>query len=358
LEKLFFTENDAAKYPFIPRAARHVQHLDLKIHQLDAFEYSRIFDRAEKRIQEAVKEGVVSFQKSNDEIEILSFPVAVMIVAYLNNSSLKRRYALAEAKRASNLLKQEDEQKLLFVAELFDWKIKSVKIYDESIQATIPNFLVNFVRYLKNTSIFHESKWKLVNRTLQNGEVYLRKNEVARLLSEEVRRYVERKLDQKIDFVLSDTITARADKLKKLYDSLMGKKHEDEMPKETIVDAFPPCINRLYNTALAKQHLSHIERFTLTSFLINSGVPVENVIEFFRPTSDFSEKMTRYQVEHIAGRKGSRTKYKPPKCETLRTHNVCFNMDEICRQIHNPITYYKKKLRIIKTAKTQTSTRK
>lgn len=36
--------------------------------------------------------------------------------------------------------------------------------------------------------------------------------------------------------------------------------------------------------------------------------------------ADYSERMTRYQVEHIAGEKGSRTRYIPPKCDTLQAH--------------------------------------
>jgi DNA primase large subunit len=269
-----------------------------------------------------------------------------MMVTYGNDLSLKRRYALAEANRAYNLLRKEEEQKLLSIAQLFNWKIRTIKIYDEAFQATIPYFAVNFVKYLKNVSIFHESRWKLVNRLIQKGDVYLTKNEVARLLAEEVRSYIEKKLDQKIDLLLSKALTDRVEKLKKLYINLQGKKYEEEMPKEIIIDAFPPCISRLYNTAFTKQHLSHIERFTLTSFLLNSGMTVENVIECFRPTSDFSEKMTRYQVEHIAGIKGSRTKYVPPKCDTLRTHGVCPGINDLCRKIRNPLNYYRRNLRM------------
>jgi DNA primase large subunit len=327
-----------------------VRSLDLKITQLETPEYIRIVDRAEERIQEAIEEKLVSFQEEgNDEIEILSFPIAVMMVAYGNDLSLKKRYALAEAKRAFTLLKIEDEQKLVSVTKLFNWKIRPIKTYDENIQATILGFAIDFVSYLRNASIFHESEWKLVNRTMHRGEVHITKNAIARLLAEEVRAYIDNRLSQKIDFSLSKAVTDRVEKLKQLNLSLQGKRHEEEMLKETIVDAFPPCIKRLYNTALTKQHLSHIERFTLTSFLLNSGMTVENVIECFRPTSDFSEKMTRYQVEHIAGGRGSRTKYVPPKCDTLRTHGVCPGGDDICERIWGPFAYYRKKIKIIKS---------
>jgi len=326
-----------------------VQKLDLKITELDNPEYSRIVDRAEKRVEEAILYALVRDQARNDEIEILSFPVAVMMVAAANDPFLKRRYALAEAKRAYSILRQESRQKLAEVAQVFNWKIKPVKT-DAVIPQTVPaDFTLNFVDYLKNTSNFHESKWKLVNRTILHGEVNVTKDEAARLLAEEVRAHMENKLDLKIGFTLPQTVTERAERLKLLFLSRKGQARQEEMPKETTVDAFPPCIRQLYSAAQTGRHISHIGRFALTSFLINSGMTVENVIECFRTASDFSERMTRYQVEHIAGGRGSRTKYIPPRCDTLRTHGVCPGMDEICHRVRHPLAYYRGKLRLIKT---------
>jgi DNA primase large subunit len=78
-------------------------------------------------------------------------------------------------------------------------------------------------------------------------------------------------------------------------------------------------------------------------------MPPEKVIELFKNVSDFNERMTRYQVEHIAGEKGSRTHYIPPKCDTLRTHGVCVNPDETCQRTRHPLGYYRRKLRTVKT---------
>jgi DNA primase large subunit len=73
-------------------------------------------------------------------------------------------------------------------------------------------------------------------------------------------------------------------------------------------------------------------------------MPSEKVIELFKNISDFNERMTRYQVEHIAGERGSRTRYITPKCETLKTHGVCMNPDRLCSQVRHPLGYYRKKL--------------
>jgi len=341
-KKLFLTRSDLAKYPFTPQAAEHVQALDLKITDLTSPEYTQILNRAEKRIEEAILYALVSEQQRNDEIEILSFPIAVMMVSTTKDPFLKRRYALAEAKRAYTLLKQENKDKVTQIANTFNWKIKPAK-------SETADFALHFTDFLRNTAGFHETKWKLVNRAMLNGEVFLTKDETARLLAEEVRAHIEKKLDTKIGLELPQGIANRVEQLQQLFLSKKGKMRVEEMPKEIVLDAFPPCIRQLYNTILSGRHVSHIGRFALTSFLINSGMTVDNVVDLFRSLSDFNERMTRYQAEHIAGGRGSRTKYIPPKCDTLRTHGVCPGMDDICSRIHHPLAYYKRKLQTMKT---------
>ena len=108
-------------------------------------------------------------------------------------------------------------------------------------------------------------------------------------------------------------------------------------------DDMPPCIRRLLDTLSSGGRLSHIGRFTLTSFLVNVGSTEDDVLNFFKSASDFDERKTRYQVEHISGRRGSKTKYTPPKCDTLKTHGLCIESDELCKRVRHPLSYYKRK---------------
>lgn len=346
--------NDLAKYPFVPKAAEYVKSLDLRISELTDPYLERVLRRAEARIEAAILYGSKNTQETiddseTDDVEIPSFPIAVMMVGSSRDSQFKRRFALAEAKRASSLLKSEDERKIAAIARIFRWKIRSEK---RAFGALVYDFTLHFSDYLRNAAYIQDAKWKLVNRLMLEGEVYLSRVEAGRLLEEEVRRQIETRLNIEVG-QLSKNITERVDKLKHLFLETKGKAQFDEMPAETIIEAFPPCIRELYNAAPSGLHMSHIGRFALASFLLNSGMPVEAVIEHFRPTSDFSEKMTRYQVEHIAGVRGSRNKYVPPRCDTLRTHGICLGADDLCRGVKHPLTYYKRRIR---TMKTQTGT--
>jgi DNA primase large subunit len=327
-----------AKYPFINEAAEYVKELDLKIEDMS----EPILNRAEHRIEEALLYALVSTELRKEEIEISSFPVAVMMVASTADKLMKKRYALAEAKRIYELLEEESKDKILEVTRVFNWKIRTV---DDKPPY---EFALFFTDYLRNAARIQAKGWKLVNRVMLNGEVYLTKGNVARLLQEEVRVHIEKKLDVKEKIVLPQNVADRVERLKQAFAKQKGKIKLEGFPKEVVISAFPPCIKHMYDEIASGHHLSHIGRFTLTSFLTNIGMTAEEVVNLYRSLSDFKERLTRYQVEHIAGGRGSRTKYIPPRCDTLRTHGVCTGMDEICRGTRHPLAYYRRKLRTIK----------
>jgi len=335
-----FTLNDLAKYPFLKEATEHVKKLDVKIEDLVNPDLANVVERAEERVEEAILYTLVSRRQRNEEVEILSFPVATMLVVATENSFIKKRYALAEAKQVYADLSLEPKEKIMAIAENFGWKLVA------NDRADMPcEFSLSFVDYVRNTSSMHEGKWKLVNRLLGKGNVYLTKSETARLLCEEIRKHIEERLQVREQPIFPATIAEIAEKIKKLSLEKIGKAEMEGFPKEMVQTAFPPCINALYQAFTSGRHLSHVGRFALTSFLVNVEMSPAKVIELFRNFSDFSEKMTRYQVEHIAGEKGSRTSYLPPKCDTLKTHGICVNPDGLCEGIRHPLAYYRRKLR-------------
>jgi len=331
------TRTDLAKYPFLKAAARYMRIPDLKIEDLGNPEFSEIFKRAEERLEEAILYARVSRKLKNVDIEISSYPVAILLALATKSAFIKKRYALAEAKQAYENLREESREKILEIAKNFAWKLAI------SENAEIPlEFALHFSDYLRNTRNLRALRWKLVNRLLSNGNVHLTRTEIARLLSEEIRKYIENRLEVKELPELPPRMVEAAEKIKKLSVEKIGKTEMEGFPKTIVQTAFPPCVKALYDAISSGRHLSHVGRFTLTSFLINIGMPPEKVIDLFRGFSDFNERLTSYQVEHIAGERGSRTRYTPPKCGTLQTHGVCVNPDETCRRVRHPLSYYRR----------------
>lgn len=267
-----------------------------------------------------------------------------MMVAAINDAYLRKRYALLEAKRVSESLKEEKKETITEIAQFFKWKIRSLKKQDGEYH----DYAIHFTDFLRNASAFHETEWKLINQKVINGEVYLAQNKITRLLEEEVKRYIERRL-QTQDVPLPDALAVRVERLKQLLALKKGRLKVEETPKQVVIAAFPPCVKALYAAIQSGHHLSHIGRFTLTTFLVNIGMTPEQVIALYQSLSDYNERLTRYQVEHIAGARGSGTKYIPPRCDTLRTHGVCISMDEICKRTRHPLGYYRRKLRQTQT---------
>jgi len=269
-----------------------------------------------------------------------------MLVAAINDPYLKKRYALLEAKRVSECLREEkNRETIMYVAEFFNWKIRALK----KLEGEYHDFAVYFADFLRNASIFREVEWKLINQRVVAGEVLLTTSKVSRLLEEEVRRHIEKRF-QAEDLPLPDALVVRAERLKQLLMLKKGELRTEEMPKQVVVAAFPPCVRSLYAAITSGHHLSHVGRFTLTTFLVNIGLRPEEVIELYHSLSDFNEGLTRYQVEHIAGARGSRTRYVPPRCDMLRTHGVCTDMDETCKRTRHPLGYYRRKIREAQTA--------
>ena len=339
MEKAGFTKDDLAKYPFLKETAEYIKPLDLQIDDLTSMGMDQILKRAEERVTEAILYRRITRNPKKIDLEISSYPVALLLVIATENSLIKKRYALSEAKQASADLAMEPKEKILKVAKDFDWKIKLTAKESSDSPA---EFIIHFTDYLRNTTHLHDKKWKLTNSILSKGEIYLNKKDVARLLEEEVRRRIEKRLGAKLPKYPPE-MSAVAERIKKLAMDVLGQSEMEDFPKVVVQAAFPPCINALYADAAASHHLSHIGRFTLTSFLVNIGMTPEKLNELFKTFSDYNERLTRYQIEHIAGERGSGTRYTPPQCSVLQTHGVCKGRDDLCRRIYHPLAYYKRK---------------
>jgi DNA primase large subunit len=234
--------------------------------------------------------------------------------------------------------------KLQYIAETtFGWKINRV---DFRLERRIYDFGLAIKDYLRNSVRLREARWKLSNRVLDHGLVYLTKDEVARLMEEEVRsRIIER--TGKTPSIVPGMLLPTVEKTRGLIVKWLGVPVKYELPQVPVAEAMPPCMVHSMDLLAEGKNVQHMGRFSLATFLLNIGTKDEEVVKLFKPANDFSERMTRYQVEHIAGKRGGRTKYTCPMCSTLKTHGVCYKPDDICETIRNPLSYYKKKTRVL-----------
>lgn len=343
------SEREAAKYPFIKEGVELVQGLDIQLADLADPTYRKVIDRAAERVIEAITQGVVTAKLADPLTELLSYPIAVMFVTIVGEQFLGRRFALAEAVRVYGLLQQEYEQRITEIAQNeYNWNI----VRDpETIDGTTHSLKLSFNDYLNVASGFHEPKWKLVNRKMQGGYVALTGIEAARLIQVEVENWVRARVSTPSKIPLPEQLQIKLDEIKKVFEENRAKLGGRKLPEEVVNEAFPPCMNYCLEGLLSGRRASHMERFGLTSFLVNVGMPIDDLVNLYVSVTDFDESLTRYQIEHIAGIRGQRTKYTPPTCATLRTHGICRNMNSLCKRVVHPLSYYRIKARDIQRKK-------
>jgi len=223
------------------------------------------------------------------------------------------------------------------------WKLKRL---DVKLGKRFYDFALSLPNFLHNSVHLREPRWNLPNRVLDHGFVYITRDEAARLIEEEVRtKILER--SGRTPYEVPKLLGTRVERARGLVVKWLGVPTKYELPRVPLPEAMPPCVRHLIDSLDEGKNVQHMGRFTLASFLLNIGTGEEDVVRLFKPATDFSERMTRYQVEHIGGKRGGRTKYTCPMCTTLKTHGVCYKPDEICETIRNPLSYYKAKSRTL-----------
>ncbi|MDD3041378.1 MAG: DNA primase regulatory subunit PriL [Methanosarcinaceae archaeon] len=331
-----------ALYPFVSEASAEVESLNLSLERLlSSPAYRTARARGVERVSQALEGEIEKPSIVGDTqalSELLSYPFARMLVIAVDDQLFTKRYALAEAKAAHTLLKTESMEFLLEFGEEFGLSAEPQDFH----------FKLHFTDYIRFSSPLKEAAWKLTNRQLQAGRVWVKKEEFARLLLEAIRERVEKSLSGEGTPSSSD-LPAEVLEFCAPYAVELKEKFEVRKKQFGITDfgdvepeLFPPCISHALASVRAGINLAHSMRFAMTSFLLTIGMSTDDVLALFNVSPDFDAEKTLYQIEHIAGSSG--TPYKPPACETMRTYGNCIGKNGLCERINHPLSYYQKKL--------------
>ena len=326
---------DLAKYPFLNEAGEYVRQAGLSWEELGSPEYANIVDRAVERVEGAASGGVYD-KLERYEIEVLTFLVALIIVKSAALEPLLRKFALAEARRAEKFLtedlkRQNELQKRSLFAKIFE-DLFQLKIGLAGADGRL--YQVKVTDYLSRSSHFHEQEWKLVNRLVSQGSVFLDADETVRLIRHELSVMIYSRVRGMNLPVIPEAMRAKADLLRAKFAPRF-----DYRPM-TVTD-FPPCVKHALEVMGRGENLPHSARVMLASYMLAVGKPIDEIVDMFENAPDFNQKITRYQVEHLAGMKGSRTKYSVSSCEKLLNENLCFATEQ-CAGIINPLQFGRK----------------
>jgi len=331
---------ELARYPFVKGASEHVKQQGVTLENLlkhSAFSNARMLGK--KRIMDSIEKARIDdnpMVTAEDRLdEILSYPMARILVSCVGDGFLIRRYALAEAKTMYDRLQTESVELVMEVAE--ELGVQATLIDDQ------PS--MHFSEFLRFTSGIRSKEWKLVNTEVKRGFVSLPKIKFARVLEQALHDKLEDELPLPVAQWMIDALRPDVQELKLLAEQMKDRYKAEEFG-DVDIESFPPCFRRLIGMAQAGENISHPGRFALTSFLFSIGLSREEILAVFAASPDFDEAKTKYQIDHITG-EISGTKYTPPECSTMKTNAVCYNPDELCRVewVKHPLIYYRARQR-------------
>jgi DNA primase large subunit len=321
----------ASDYPFTKEAAELVRQTGYTLDSLaEKTSFRPVARRALDRVAGAIR-GEIPDVRAETEAEILtellSYPLARVMISCLKDEFLLKRYALTEAKLAYARMQREGDITPL---------AQDLGVHPVQRQG----IRLHFLEYIRAAHRMHSPRWKLVNRDLRGGYLTVSHDELLRLLEEMVRDRVLKGLPLEVEGICERFI----EQMEPLRVELEASKLDQRVDLGRVEEgAFPPCMRKMISEVSQGLNLAHTARFALTSFLLKINMTPAEVVALFQKSPDFDPERTRYQVEHIAGASG--TRYKPPTCATMLTYGNCPGEDQLCRRIRHPLSYYEARIR-------------
>jgi DNA primase large subunit len=329
--------SDLAKYSFLNEASDYIRETHFEFEEFNRPEMKHVIDRAAERIEIEITKGLVYEKLDKYEIEILTFLVTLIIAKSIGSESILKKYSLFEAMRAEKYLTEDlrkernNERKRLLLFKIFEDLFK-INVDLDSKDNNL--FKVRVTDYLIRAPNFHEEEWKLINRLVHNGYVYLDADETVRLIRSELTSLIYSRVKTMTLSNLPESIKAKVDDLRtKLKPHYEYRRYQPTH--------YPPCIKKALEIMNRGENLPHSARLMLATYMLAIGKSVDDIVILFHNAPDYNENITKYQVEHLAGNRGSHTKYSVPSCEKLRNENLCFATEE-CNGITNPIQFRSK----------------
>ena len=336
-------QDEIAKYPFLAEAGQYLKDKGFTLEQFATDpDLKIIVDKAYERIESAAEDKTYytelddpSEKDTSLPLNVFSFLIAIVLLKLSGLNTLINKFSLAEARRAEKFLQRDLVSNSDKTSEEFAIRIFR-DVFSVTIKKTGDYFVIPIPDYLKHAVNFHEREWKLVNRHVEKGMVFLSPHESVRLIRWQLSGYIGSKIKAASIPSMSDGFE---DKVKKL--SNLAKK----FVVTTIVSgAYPPCIEHAIEALNKGENLSHSGRFMLATFLLGRGQTIDEIAPLFKNAPDYNEKVTRYQIKQLSGEtSGNKTKYACPSCEKIQSNNLCYITPD-CDNIINPMQFGKKRL--------------
>ena len=342
------------KYPFFEAAREAVAGVPTSLPALVADDAPAV-ERGRERVERALREGTIEPEAGafgrdvvdhDTRTELLSYPIARILVSLLDSAPAIDKYAAAEAATARERIEADLASDDAFASTatptvdlstvLAEFDLETAVVAEPARRGREPtDYWVDVGAYLRLADPAWGDAWRLVNRPLADGAVRVDREELLRALETAIEQRVRDGLPFELsdDSVIRTELASRVDELRRLL-----RERSYAGPVDVVVPAlFPPCMQNLIEKAERGVELSPAESLALMAFLVGIGMSPDEIVAFCAATSLDAEGI-RYQTAYLADDRG--TQYPPPTCETLAKLGICHNEDDHMRVAPDPLGYY------------------
>ncbi len=307
-----------ARYPFLDAARDAVANADVDLGSLVRTN-NAVVERGRERVIRALTEGTVESDRHvSSRTELLSYPIARMLVSLLDTPGAVEKYAAVEATTARTRIDEElmtrtdrqTDQSFSLETVLAELGLDGdVQRLDRQKRHETVSYRVSVDRYLQFAP--GEAGWSLVQRELTAGSVFVSQSELLEILG----KAIETRVLDGLPFVVPPEIAEPLrPTVREIRTQLVGIEYPDVIDRFE-PDAFPACIATLLQRS-GDDELGQVERFTLITFLSGIGQTSETIPEI----CGIDDEQFVYATERLAGQA---VPFSPPSFDTMRAHGIC-----------------------------------
>jgi hypothetical protein len=191
---------------------------------------TKLLREARGRIMAALDDFVWPF---GDPVEdLLSFQLALLILSQIRDRRLWERWAEREARRAEDFMAVVDDGALEEIWK--DFLIRAERRRPDEEERTGLPYKIHVTDYLRLVKGLDGEEWRLDKRIVSRGWVYVTREELIRLISEEVKSRILRRLEEvKVDRV-PEPIKETVERIRGLLAIRFAKATDNNQKTETL----------------------------------------------------------------------------------------------------------------------------
>lgn len=293
-----------ARYPFVGAASEAVAKAEVSAEE--AARDDDIVGRAIERIESAVDTGRVGQPVDDDLTELLSYPVARVLVSVADAPGLTERYARAEADAVVRRFREDQERSDLASVTREPMTLEDLAAelgLERKFEETSDDCYVAVEVYLDATASLGDDRWRLVSRSVDKGWVRVSHDELDVILAESVADAI---LDN-LPFSPPASVETALEPTRERVEGLVtGYGEAWDFDVDPDRGRAPPCMVALFE----------------------AGTDVGEAGEFVRKA--FVDAVTP----------GTDVEYPPPSCAAMDDLGLCVDKDDLCERIDHPLDYY------------------